>query len=346
MASSPRKSGREATSKADRVEKPPETVGETTHMVGVLGLRREIPVSGSRDQRITEIAEAQRGYVSRRQLLAAGIASNAIDRAVTAGRLHPRHRGVYRVGPDVATPLAAETAALLAVRRGAALSHRSAATLWGLRREGDDTVHVLVPGGPAGPFAGVKVHRTRPFVAEDIRVRAALRVTSPARTIIDLAPDLTDRQLELTVDRAITERLVRPSELRRTLARLTHAAGRSRVLELLDADTHASLTRSPAEERLLALVRQAGLPEPLVNTRVAGYEVDFYWPRSRLVVEVDGFQFHSSRPRFERDRQKDAALQAAGIGTMRVAARQVTSDAVAVVVRIGQAIALAGAASA
>ncbi len=302
----------------DRVEKPPENGGKATHFVDVLGLRRKIPVSGSRDQRITAIAETQRGYVSRRQLLAAGIASNAIDRGVAAGRLHRRHGGVYRVGPDAQTPLAAETAALLAVRRAALLSHHTAATLWGLRREGDGIVHVLVPGGPAGPFAGVRVHRTQPFGSEDNRVRAALPVTSPARTIIDLAPDLTDRQLELTVDRAITERLARPSELRRVLGRLTHAASRSRVLELLDADTHASLTRSPPEERLLALVRQAGLPEPLVNTRLAGYEVDFYWPRSRLVVEVDGFQFHSSRPRLERDRKKDAALQAAGITTMRV----------------------------
>jgi very-short-patch-repair endonuclease len=316
-------------------------------MVGVLGLRREIPVSGPRDRRITEIAEAQRGHVSRRQLLSAGIASNSIDRAVAAGRLHRRHRGVYRVGPDVGTPLAAETAALLAVRRGAVLSHHSAATLWGLRPQRDGIVHVLVPGGPAGPFAGVRVHRTKPFVAEDVRIRAALPVTSPARTIIDLAPDLTDRQLEFTVDQAITERLLRPADLRRALQRLTHATGRARLLDLLSGDgPHATVTRSWAEERLLALVRAAGLPEPLVNARVAGYEVDFYWPHARVAVEVDGFQFHSTRPRLERDRRKDDDLRDAGIAALRVTYRQLERAGVAAVVRIGQAIARAGAASA
>jgi very-short-patch-repair endonuclease len=343
MASPPGEDRRKAIPHAGGDQKPTETEGGATRKVIVLGLRHEIPVSGSRDERITAIAEAQRGYVSRRQLLAAGVASNAIDRAVAAGRLCPRHRGVYRVGPEIQAPLAAETAALLAVGRAAVLSHHSAATLWGLQRAGDGLVHVFVAGGPAGRFAGVRVHRTQPLVADDLRVLNRLPVTSPARTIIDLVPDLTDRQLEFTVDQAITERVVRTSELTRALQRLTHAAGRSRLLDLLDAETHASVTESDREDRLLALIRRARLPEPLVNTRVAGYRVDFYWPRQHLVVEVDGYQFHSSQLRFERDRKKDAALHLAGIATLRFSAREVVADGLAVLVTIAQAIARADA---
>jgi very-short-patch-repair endonuclease len=167
-------------------------------------------------------------------------------------------------------------------------------------------------------------------------------VTSPARTLIDLAAHLTDRQLEFASDQAITERLVDTRELTRALGLLTRAAGRSRIVALLGDSAHATVTRSRAEERLLAMIRAARLPEPLVNARLAGYEVDFYWPEARLVVEVDGFQFHSTRPRLERDRRKDDALHSLGVSTMRFTWRQLERDAVATLVAIAQALARAG----
>ena len=86
---------------------------------------------------------------------------------------------------------------------------------------------------------------------------------------------------------------------------------------------HSTLTRSEAEERFLALVRAAGLPAPEVNARILGHEVDFLWRDEGLVVEVDGFQFHSTRAAFERDRQRDAELQGAGLRVLRVTWRQV-----------------------
>ncbi len=317
-------------------------------IVSLLGFRSGLTVDGSRDQRIAAIAARQRGYVARRQLLEAGIGYHAIARCVAVGRLHPCHRGVYAVGHDAEPPLGPETAALLALRDGAVLSHRTAAALWGLQRAvpPDSLLHVVVEGNQAAALDTVRVHRTVSLDSRDARIRKSLPVTSPARTIIDLVPHLSDRQLEFTVDQAITERLVRPADLRRALERLTHTAGRSRLLELLRGDgTHASVTRSWAEERLLALIRAAGLPEPLINTRVAGYEVDFYWPRARVAVEVDGFQFHSTRPRLERDRRKDEDLREAGIATLRVTCRQLERSGIAVAVRIGQAIARADAAS-
>ena len=186
----------------------------------------------------------------------------------------------------------------------------------------------------------MRVHRTQTLATVDRRVCSGLPVTSPERTIIDLAPALTDRQLEFILDQALTERRVREPALRSALERLTHALGRSRVLALLGDTAHATVTRSRAEERLLALIRAARLPEPLVNARLAGYEVDFYWPGAGLVVEVDGLQFHATRPRLERDRRKDDALRSVGVDPMRFTARQVERDAVATIVRIGQALAL------
>lgn len=327
----------------------PKTGEPGPWIVGLLGFRSGLTVEGSRDQRIAAIAARQRGYIARRQLLQAGIGYHAIARSVAAGRLHPRHRGVYAAGHGAEPPLGPATAALLALRDGAVLSHRTAAELWGLQRAVplDGLLHVVVKGNQAAALDGVRVHRTVSLDTADTRIRKGLPVTSPARTIIDLTPDLTDRQLELTVDQAITERLLRPAELRRALQRLTHATGRARLLDLLSGDApHASVTRSRAEERLLALVRAAGLPEPLVNARVAGYEVDFYWPDARVAAEVDGFQFHSTRPRLERDRRKDDVLRDAGITAVRVTYRQLERAGLAAVVRIAQAIARADAASA
>ena len=88
------------------------------------------------------------------------------------------------------------------------------------------------------------------------------------------------------------------------------------------AAENPGLTRSKAERLVRALVKRAGLPAPQSNVRVAGYEVDLYWPAQRLVVEYDGWDTHSSRAAFESDRLKDAALQLAGERVLRVTGRQ------------------------
>jgi very-short-patch-repair endonuclease len=89
------------------------------------------------------------------------------------------------------------------------------------------------------------------------------------------------------------------------------------------------MTRSEAEAEFLNLVRAARLPPPETNVRIGGYEVDFLWRDQRLVVEVDGFAYHGSRAAFERDRRKDADLQAAGLRTTRVTYRQIRHEPLA-----------------
>jgi very-short-patch-repair endonuclease len=91
------------------------------------------------------------------------------------------------------------------------------------------------------------------------------------------------------------------------------------------------LTRSEAERRLVKLVRAARLPLPVTNTRLAGWEVDAFWPRHRVVVEVDGYAYHGNRAAFERDRRKDAALVAAGYRVVRITWRQLADEPHAVV---------------
>jgi hypothetical protein len=98
-------------------------------------------------------------------------------------------------------------------------------------------------------------------------------------------------------------------------------------------------TRSEAEVRFLGLIERAGLPVPQVNSRVAGYEVDFHWPEAGLVVEVDGFAYHSSARVFEQDRIRDGDLTGAGLRVIRVTWRQLTTEPLAVAARLGACLA-------
>jgi very-short-patch-repair endonuclease len=98
------------------------------------------------------------------------------------------------------------------------------------------------------------------------------------------------------------------------------------------------LTRSEAERRLVSLVRAAGLPAPEHNVRIDGLEVDLFWRDHALVIEVDGFAYHSGRAAFERDRSRDARLTALGIAVMRITWRQLVHEPHAVVARLAQAL--------
>jgi hypothetical protein len=189
-------------------------------VVKVLGARFGVPVDGSTDERMATIAERQRGLLSRGQLRAAGIPSSTISRLITKQRLLSRHRGVYALGHLAPASLQAETAALLALREGAALSHRSAAVLWGITKRGSDhLIHVTVRATAAGAPLGVCVHRSNLMTRRDVRVRKGIPVLSPARVLLDLSPELESRDRERALDEALILGLVRPGELQELLAR-------------------------------------------------------------------------------------------------------------------------------
>jgi very-short-patch-repair endonuclease len=324
-------------------ESAPDAAGGT-HLVSVLGAGPGIRVSGLPDRRIALIAQTQRGTVSRHQLAAAGIGGDAIDRLAGRGVLIRVHRGVYAVGHLAPIPLTRETEALLAARPGSLLSHHTAAKLRRLQAEsiGDGLVHVLVRGNRTAQIEGARVHRTRLLDPQDIRIHERLPVTSPARTLLDLAEFVTQRELERALDEALVSRLVRRGQISELLTRARGRPGRAFLRALLARQTGPTRTRSEAEERFLAVIRSAQLPEPEVNVRIQGYEVDFLWRAQRLVVEIDGFKFHSSRVGFERDRGKDARLQAAGLMTMRVTWIQIEEESSAVIARLAQTLASRG----
>lgn len=303
-----------------------------------------MPVRGIRGQRIATVATAQRGMVAHWQLLEIGISSSSISRMLAAGSLHRVHRGVYAVGHVAEATLAPETAALLACGEGAALSHRTAAALWGMLPpiNPDAPVDVTLLQGRWGRRPGIRFHRTRQLDPPDVRTLDRLPVTSPARTLIDIATGLSDRELERALDEGFVRRIVRTGEIEQTIARNRTRPGARRLQTLLGRRGSTTITRSEAEERFLALIRAAEVARPRINVRLDGYEVDFLWRERRLVVEVDGYTYHSSRSAFERDRRKDAVLRAAGFDVIRVTWRQMEDEPLAVIARLAQALARAG----
>jgi very-short-patch-repair endonuclease len=204
-------------------------------------------------------------------------------------------------------------AAVLVAGVGAVLSHGTAAAAWDLRPPGG-AIHVTVPGnGGRKRRAGLRIHRSTTL--DDIATVRGIPVTSPLRTILDLATILADRPLEHVVDLADQRHLIDFAELRRRrLPRSLQA-----VLTLYAQ----AVTRSELEERFLALCDDHRLPRPLTNAIIEGREVDFVWREARLIVEVDGYRYHRAPSTFEDDRERDVTLSVAGWAVLRFSYAQV-----------------------
>jgi very-short-patch-repair endonuclease len=273
--------------------------------------------------------------VTSAELANAGLSPTAIAHRVKTGWLVRWHRGVFLVGP-LEAPLSRARAAVLAVGDGAVLSHFAAAVVWELRAHQSGPVDVTLPGRNARNRPGIRIHRVAQLHPADITAHRNLPVTSPARTLLDLARFLPSRALTRAIEEAEVQRRVTPHSLDEQFKRYPRHRGTAALREAVIADP--AFTRSEAERRLLALIRAARLPVPETNVRLAGYEVDLLWSAQRLVVEVDGFAFHSTRAAFERDRLRDADLLAAGYRVIRVTWRRLTGEPAAVVASLAVAL--------
>jgi very-short-patch-repair endonuclease len=265
-----------------------------------------------RDHVVGALAEGQHGVVTRAQLLAAGQTPRVIRRAVEAGRLHPVFRGVYAVGHLALSREGWWMAALLACGEGAALSHRTAASLWGFLTSPILPVDVTTPTDGGRSYCAITAHRTL-LDPCDALVRDRLRVTTPSRTIVDLAAILEGRALREAVERAQDLRRFDHEDIRATLACVSRRPGARRLQDLITLlAPDSDCARSHLERLFAALVRKARLPRPEPNHEIAGWARDFAWPEQRLVVETDGYRDHSSRRARHRDNRRDRQLTALG----------------------------------
>lgn len=257
------------------------------------------------------------------------------------GRLHCVHRGVYALGHSALSAEGWWTAAVLAAGTrggavcggagyadvaggdsldgstipvleywGAALSHRSAAELWGLLRSGNGPVDVTIPGdGGKRKRGGIRLHRSRLLLPAAVTSRNGIPVTTPARTIADLRRVSVGKR-----------RLIVPRELRRAIRQ-------ANVLGLpIEEEDRRKRERSDLEEDFLTLCERHRLPTPEVNVRIGEHLVDFLWRDQMLVVETDGYIYHRGRAAFEDDRMRDLSLRALGYDVMHFADSQIEAE--------------------
>jgi very-short-patch-repair endonuclease len=269
-------------------------------------------------------AARQYGVVTGAQMRAAGWGQRVIELRAATGRLTRLHRGVYLVGPTEVA-YTAEMAALLTcgvARSG--LSQDSAGAVWGFRPR-PAIVHVATTANVRSRD-GFTVHRVKTL---EVTTHHGLQVTTPTRTLVDLATVLPPRELERAVNEALVQRLTTHAELAAALPSRSSSA----------LVTEPALTRSEAEQRLRELIGRAGLPRPRTNAKLGPWEVDALWPERRLVVEMDSYAFHSTRAAFERDRRKDAALVTRGYRVIRLTWRRLVNEPEALIAELAAALA-------
>ena len=233
---------------------------------------------------------------------------------VARGNLFRVYRGVYAVGHIPTAPVAKAAAAVLACGPGAVLSHASAAALWGFGTW-PKTIEVTAPSALRRP--GIRVHRSTTLVRADRTRHLGIPVTTAARTIMDLSPRHSDEQLARIVNDALISRFMYESHLEALIER--HPKQASRLRQFI----RDPLSRSWFERVFRPWLKRYALPQPEFNVRIGRYEADVYYPRERLIVELDGYDFHRTRLAFENDRERDAHMLHNGIATIRITTRRI-----------------------
>jgi Protein of unknown function (DUF559) len=256
------------------------------------------------------------------QLREAGFTDVAVAGLVRRGMIERRHRGVY---VDALAPLAARGqlfAALLACGETAFISHRTAAAIHGLRPLNVHQIEVTVTSGHTPPRReGMIVHRTtRTPLPDETRVLDGLRIASPSRTLVDLAARESDQELARLIAEAARRKLLHLARIEDSIVHRPRATRIAALREALARYRPAHSDKSRFERDFAAwLTEHPEIPEPLRNVLLDHrFELDFFWPEHRLVVETDGEPYHLTPEELERDRLKDAYLQRHDIKVLRV----------------------------
>lgn len=221
-------------------------------------------------------------------------------------------------------------AAVLACGDDAVLSHLSAAALWGLIGYRPGPVEVTSPSGRPGR-AGIALRRCA-IVEDERAVQAGIPVTSVSRTLVDLAGVLDSTRLRRAFEEADRLRLMDMKALRRSCDKASGRRGIGNLRRLIEEARAPAYPRTPLESSFLEFYRAhlSDLPPPATNVLLLGHEVDALWPKHRVAVEMDSWEFHHHRAAFEQDRARDAARQAAGYKVVRLTHRRLRDESAAV----------------
>jgi predicted transcriptional regulator of viral defense system len=287
------------------------------------------PAQPHADTAVLALAEAQHGALALEQFEALGLPRRVVQKRATAGRLHRIHQGVYAlVPPSLLSRNGRVMAAVLSAGDGAAASYHASGALEELTRP-RKMIDVTMPGRSTRTREGVCIHRSTTLRPSDVTTVDGIPCTTVARTLLDLAEVLTDRGLERALDHAAAAETL---DLAALHDQIEHNRTRPAAAKLRAAiERHipgSTPTAGELEERMLALIRAANLPDPEVNVWLdladgePPIKADFLWRATGLIVETDGFETHGSRTAFESDRRRDQRALAAGFRPLRVTWRQ------------------------
>jgi len=282
--------------------------------------------SDTLDSTIARIAARQHGVITAKQLSTAGIGRSAITERVGGGRLHRIHRGVYAVGHRGLSLHGRFMAAVLACGEGAALSHGSAAVLWGLLKPLDGPIHVSTPSTSGRKIRrGIHLHRVpslrAPSLAEPSPSPSSLPIRGGrrGRLLATHRHNIPVTNVSRTIEDLRASSLIPPHLIRRAIRQAELKGYR---LEGITTDR----TRSDLESAFLALFAAHRIPPPEVNPKLGRYEVDFLWRSQRLVVEADTFTYHRGSVAFEDDHQRDLELRRQGYAVRRFTDEQLEAE--------------------
>jgi very-short-patch-repair endonuclease len=282
------------------------------------------------DHSLSSLARRQYGVVGRRQLISSGWSEEEVDWRLRTGRLHRLHPGVYAVGHRVIPREGRWMAAVLVSGPEAVLSHWSAAALWMIRPNSRTRIDVTVPHRSRSSDR-IRRHISQ-LPADERTVEEGIPVTTVPRTILDLAAsestDLVENLLRESEYLQLTDSLSVPDLLERYPGkrgtRKVHLA-----LKRLEEEPEGR-KRSPLEERFAPFLRRHSLPIPRFNDQIVmganRYTVDCHWPEVREIVELDGWQGHSTKSAFREDRARDRRLHAAGYSVTHITWAQLDDE--------------------
>jgi very-short-patch-repair endonuclease len=288
------------------------------------------------DVSVARLAAEQWGVLSLRELRMCGMSRDAVKVRVRNGRLHPLYRGVYAVGHANITREGRFLAAVKACGPNAVLSHFSAAAHYDLVRWDGRFPEVTTRTERA--HRGIRVHRSSKLEVQDITSHKGIPITTPARTLIDLAATFDYTALRRAV-REAQRKLVTSRQILETLDRLGPRPGIANLTKILA--TGPAPTRSELEDAVLDLLIKGGFQHPDVNRPLTldnrRIVPDFRWSQQRLVIEADGAEWHDNPLAREDDAERQAILEAHGERVIRVTWTQAITRRAQTLTRIREA---------
>lgn len=281
---------------------------------------------------LANVATRQLGLVTAAQLNELGFSGSSISRAVSAGRLHRLHQGVYAAGHTALSGEARCLAAALACGPGALVSHGSAAWLWGLVDDLWLPFEVVVPT-PRRPRKGIRV-RSATVRAADRREAKGVPVTSVPLTLLHMGATRGERFLGYLLGRVERQGMLDLFEFDSLLSDSAGYRGAALLRSALEEFREPVFVRSRLERRFRRLIQASNMPLPSTNYFAGGYELDMYWPKLRFAVELDTYDYHGDRRAFEQDRKRHEDLKLAGIEIVRITGRRLSREPQAVIDRL------------